>query len=215
MLVDLALNEKVALIIGRGSEVEIRARQLLAEYARVSVLTDPTTGKQLGSSSIGTRLNINSHGLARWRQILKNNQALFLTVISTGDSNLDEEIAQIARGVSKLVYVVDRPHLNDLNMTGVAKLGDIRVAISTGGLSPAMAGVLRRKIESLIEPEDILQVKLQGGIRTALKKSIEDPARRKKVVYKLIRDKKISSMLQSSKYEEARERALGLIAEFR
>jgi len=215
MLVDLALKEKIALIIGSGAEVEIRARQLLAEYAKITVVTDRATAKDLGSSSMGRSLNIYPGGLARWRQALKKTKQPFLVVISTGDSTLDEEIAQNAHEVSKLVYVVDTPHLNDLNMTGVAKLGDIRVAVSTRGLSPAMAGVLRRKIESLIKPEDILQVRLQGEVRPALKKSIADPARRKKVVYKLIRDRQISSMLQSSKYEDARRRALSLIGEFR
>jgi len=214
MLVDLALNEKIALIIGRGDEVEIRARQFLAEYAKITILTDRETGKYLRSSTLGRSLNIYPGGLARWKQALRDKRP-FLTIISTGEPSLDGEIAQDARDISKLVYVVDRPHLNDLNMTGVAKLGDIRVAVSTGGLSPAMAGVLRRKIESLIEPEDILQVKLQGEVKPVLKNSIADPVRRKKVVYKLIRDRGISSMLQSSKYEDARRRALSLIAKYR
>jgi len=213
MLVDLALNDKDALIIGRGKEVEIRARQFLAEKANVSILSDAVTKKSLLSNSIGTRLIIYPGGLASWKRVVGGARP-FVTVISTGDLNLDEEIAKSAHTVSNLVYVVDRPHLNDLNMTGVAKLGDIRVAVSTKGMSPAMSGVLRRKIESLIEPEDILQVKLQGEVRDSLKKSIEDPALRKKVVYKLIRDRRISSMLQSDKFEDARRRALELIMEF-
>jgi precorrin-2 dehydrogenase / sirohydrochlorin ferrochelatase len=214
VLVDLALNEKVALIIGRGVEVQVRAKQLLAEYAKITVLTDLETGKALRSSGTGRSLSVYPGGLANWRQALRNKRP-FLVVVSTGDPGIDEEIAEYARDVAKLVYVVDKPYLNDLNMVGVARHGDIRIAVSTKGLSPAMAGVLRRKIESLIEPEDILQVKLQGDVRSALKKSIADPAKRKKVVYKLIRDREISSMLQSSKYEDARRRALSLIAKYR
>lgn len=212
MLVDLALNEKVALIIGRGYEVEVRARQLRSEGAKIVVLTDLSTRKTLGS--LVKSLDIRPFDLDSWKQALKNERP-FLVVVSTGDSELDEEIAQYAHSISKLVYVVDRPHLNDLNMTGVAKLGDIRVAVSTKGLSPAMAGVLRRKIESVIDSEDILQVKLQGEVRATLKKTVSDPVRRKKLVYKLIRDSKISSMLQSNEYEDARRRALNLIAKFR
>jgi precorrin-2 dehydrogenase / sirohydrochlorin ferrochelatase len=215
MLVDLALNEKIALIIGKGDEVEIRARQLLAENAKITVLTDRATEADLRSSTSGKSLTIIHDGLTLWKQFLQKSERAFLVVVSTGDPDFDEEISRAAHCISRLVYVVDRPHLNDLNMLGVAKLGDIRVGVSTRGLSPAMAGLLRRKIEALIEPEDILQVKLQGEVKAELRRTITDPIRRKKVVYKLIRDKKISLMLQSKKFEDAHQRALDLIMEFR
>jgi precorrin-2 dehydrogenase / sirohydrochlorin ferrochelatase len=208
LLVDLCLDEKVALIIGKGDEVEIRARQLKSESAKIYVLTDSSTKKTLGSLS--KSLVILPDRLDNWKQVLDRERP-FLLVISTGSVDLDEKIAEYGRNLAKLVYAVDRPHLNDLNMTGVAKLGDIRVAVSTKGLSPAMAGVLRRKIESVIDPEDILQVKLQGEIRAELKRRFSDPVQRKKLVYKLIRDKKISSLLQTDEYEEAQRHALSLI----
>ena len=208
---ELAVKEKTALIIGRGEQVKIRAKQLVNEQAKVVILSNSPTIGAIRSTGLPRNVSIRPEGLDNWEQVLRD-VCPFLVIVSTMSVELDEKIAQAARIVSKLVYVVDRPHLNDLNMTGVARLGDIRVAVSTKGLSPALAGVLRRKIESLIVPEEILQVKLQGEIRSALKKTISDPARRKKAVYKLIRDKRISSLLQSSKYEDAKLRALYLIA---
>src|SRR5579862_9813349 len=97
-------------------------------------------------------------------------------------------------------------------MTGVAKLGDVRIAVSTQGLSPAMAGILRKKIESIITPEDLLLVILQGEVRKSLKTLVATPAERKKIVYALIRDKKILSALKSKKYAQAKSRALLLIS---
>jgi precorrin-2 dehydrogenase / sirohydrochlorin ferrochelatase len=211
LLVDLILREKDAVIIGRGYEVEKRARQLWAERANIVVLTDSSTAEALDSTILARPVEIRSNGLDKWKETLLSKRP-FLTVITTENEDLDEEIARFASTVSKLVYVVDRPHLNDLNMTGVAKLGDIRVAVSTGGVSPAMAGVLRRKIESVIAPEDILQVKLQAQMRKKIRKSFSDPSARKKVVYKLIRDRKISAMLQSGEFDNAKGRALNIIA---
>jgi len=213
LLVDLALSGKNVVIIGSGDEVGIRAKQLLAEGAKITVLTDRITKKEL-SENLSKNLEIRRGTIKKWKQILDEVRP-FLAVVCTGSQSQDEEIAEYAHGVSRLVYVVDRPQLNDLNMTGVAKLGDVRVAVSTRGLSPAMASVLRRKIESIIGPEDILQVKLQGDVKSSLRASVSDPAQRKKIVYRLIRDKKISSMLQSNQYDDARRRALNLITEFR
>src|SRR5260370_8101778 len=96
-------------------------------------------------------------------------------------------------------------------MTGVGRGGGVRVGVPTQGLRPAMAGILRRKIESVIAPEDILLVKLQGEVRGILKNTISEPKDRKKLVYKLIRDKNILSALRSKKFERAKCRALELI----
>ena len=96
-------------------------------------------------------------------------------------------------------------------MAGIARLGDVRIAVSTQGLSPAMAGILRKKIESVVTPEDILLVKLQGEVRSLLKNRVANPAERKKLVYKMVRDKKILSALRSKKYQQAKDRAIDLI----
>ncbi|MGI0079031.1 MAG: hypothetical protein ACRECH_05355, partial [Nitrososphaerales archaeon] len=85
-------------------------------------------------------------------------------------------------------------------------------AVSTRGLSPAMAGLLRRKIESLIDKEEILQVRLQGEVRSEIKRSIKDPSQRKKLIYRLIRDKRIFSLLKSDRFEDAKHYALDIIA---
>src|SRR5579871_2712380 len=142
MLVDLALTGKEALIIGKGNEVGIRARQLSAEGAKVAILSDEETRS---SNHFGKAPDVEflREDINRWKSVLQKIRP-FVVVVSTGKQSSDEEIATYARGVSNLVYVVDRPKLNDINMTGVAKLGDVRIAVSTRGLSPAMAGILRK-----------------------------------------------------------------------
>ena len=194
MLVDLILKGRKVLIIGRGYEVEFRAKQFSAEGAEVAVVS-------------GERLLF-----SRWKSSLKKSGP-FLLVIASGNLALDQRIATFARerGV-RLVYVVDRPELNDLNMAGIAKIGDIRVAVSTGGKSPAMAGALRRKIESLISPEDVLQVKLQAEIRSQIMAKVRDPDKRKRIIRRLIHDKKILAMLEADNFEAAKSRALETIA---
>ena len=212
MLIDLALSDKRVLVVGRGKEVRIRANQLAAEGGRVEVVTDDTTraGLKFGK---GKAITILPENLDSWKSALQSIRP-FVVVVSTEDLELDEEIATFGRSLSKLVYVVDRPKLNDINMTGVAKVGDVRIAVSTQGLSPAMAGILRRKIESVIAPEDVLIVKLQGEVRGILQKTVADRDMRKKLVYRLIRDRKIISLLKSKRFETAKDRALDLIVTY-
>ncbi len=41
-----------------------------------------------------------------------------------------------------MVYSVDNPALSDFILPAVAHVGDVKIAVSTGGKSPAMARVL-------------------------------------------------------------------------
>ena len=188
MLVDLNLKgRKVLVLIKDPSEAKRRSAQAREAGAVV----------RLGAKYGGPKL-IRSF-------------SPFLTMISTGDRSLDRKIADEARRSGSLVYVVDFPELNDLNMPAVAKLGDVRVGIYTGGKSPAMASLLRRRIEEEITKEDILQVRLHGEIRSRIKSRFKDYESRKGAIYDLLNDPKIKKLLSRGKYGEAKAAALSRI----
>ncbi len=211
LLVDLNLLGKEAVVIAEGGELEKRTRQLLDAGAKVTVVCSqlPKNLKTLKvSGSIDVHLFRES---ADYLEFFRASSP-YLVVVSTGDSNLDKKIVDIARSNGALVYVVDRPGFNDFNMPAVAKIGkEIRVAISTGGSSPAMASILRKRIERLIGPEDILQVEFQRKIKGAIRRSLSDSASRKKVIYELLRNKKIAKLLKEARMDEARDYALNKI----
>ncbi len=70
-----------------------------------------------------------------------------LVVIARGDPR-NETWACLCRSRGILVNVVDEPQLCTFYFPAVIRRGDLTVAISTGGASPAAAAVLRRHIES-------------------------------------------------------------------
>ncbi|HZW57553.1 MAG TPA: bifunctional precorrin-2 dehydrogenase/sirohydrochlorin ferrochelatase [Nitrososphaerales archaeon] len=211
-MVDLNIAGKDVLVIATSDEAETRALQLLSEGANVTVFTLDRPTKELQRAVRSGKIGLpNQDGNADWRRALRKGRP-FLSVIATGNARTDKKIASYARRMSRLVYVVDRPSLNDLNMTGVAKIGDIRVAVSTGGVSPAMAGLLRRKIESLITKEDVLHVRLQTEVRGSVRRSIKDPALRKKAIYGIIRSQKVTSLLKSDRFDDAKRYAERIIA---
>lgn len=189
MLVDLNLKEKKVLVLIKDP-LESKRREKQAKEAG-------------GLVRFGNKFNESKKSIHAFSP--------FLTMISTGDRLLDRKIAGDARRNGSLVYVVDLPELNDLNMPAVAKLGDVRVGIYTGGKSPAMASLLRKKIEREITKEEILQVRLHGEIRSAIKSKFKDFESRKKVIYELLNDPKIKKLLKYGKYIEAKRLALSKI----
>ena len=218
MLIDLVLAGERALIVGDGREPEFKARKLLDGKAKVTVVgmtfTDGLRG--LASRKAGDVRLISAEPTKALvlRTIREMNPKVVF--ISTGRRELDEELSREVRGrhgMAPLICVVDDPRLNDFNMPAIAKMGDIRVGVSTGGKSPAMAGVLRRRIERVITRQDVLQVKLQGYIRRAARAQLRGAASRKEFAYRVMRDKGVGALLKRGRYAEARKRAENMLVE--
>jgi siroheme synthase (precorrin-2 oxidase/ferrochelatase) len=240
MLVDLILDGRHALVVGDGTEPEFKTVKLLDSRAVVTVIGENfTQGLQRMAFRKQGRVRLIS-ARPTVETVLEKVEEIepVVVFISTGDPELDEELSGAIRkrtermrngareggaphpgrdgapaSASPLICAVDEPWLNDFNMPAIAKRGDIRVGVSTGGKSPAMAGTLRRRIEGIIKEEDVLQVRLQGYIRRASRKRLGDAASRKEFAYKIIHDEKIGTLLRKDKYEAAKERAEKLLSE--
>ncbi len=211
MLIDLVVAGKDALVVGSGAEPEFKTRKLLDAKARVTVLGENHTeglhalafrsaGRVRLSSAKATPSSV-KRAIARTAPVL--------VFISTGDPSLDERLAEAVKAAPRAppVCVVDEPRLNDFNMPAIAKVGDICIGVSTGGRSPAMAGILRRRIEKVVTPEDVLQVRLQGQIRKLSKSRLSDALSRKEFAYRVIRDERIEALLREKDYTGAKSLA--------
>jgi precorrin-2 dehydrogenase len=218
LLIDLVLAGRDALVIGTGDEPEFKTAKLLDARAKVIVLGESFTEglRKLASRDPRSVRLVSAEPTVASVVEMVDETNPWVVFVSTGDPSLDARISEAvraAKGRIPLVCVVDDPRLNDFNMPAIAKVGDIRVGVSTGGKSPAMAGILRRRIEKTITPEDALQVRLQGFIRKASKKHLKDPASRKVFAYKVIRDRSIGTLLRKKDYAGARRRAEEMLRE--
>jgi siroheme synthase-like protein len=202
MLVDLNLQNKIVIVVGEGDELETRMRQFLDAGAKVIVAGRKPTKKSLKSVKF-----VKWNGRGELNELMEKYDPYAL-ILATTNKRLASKISKSARRKHHpLVYAVDMPDLNDFNMPAVAKLGDIRVAVSTAGLSPAMASILRKKIERIITTEDLQEVKLQGLIRTRIRHRIQNVELRKRCIYKIIHDEQIRKYLQDNKFEQAKKLA--------
>ncbi len=214
MLVDMNFEDKTVLIFGEGDELENRTRQFLDAGATVTVASTQLT-RNLRADAKAKRFEFVpcNYGTA-WKRLVKKNHP-YIVVLATTNREVASEIAkQIRDEHQSLIYAVDMPDFNDFNMPALAKRGDIRVAVSTGGRSPAMARVLRNRIEHVITPEDSREVRLQSMIRQEIKNRIPDAQTRKDCIYTIIENRKIKQFLRTGRFEEAQRLATKQITSF-
>src|ERR1700691_680317 len=110
-------------------------------------------------------------------------RGVFLVVASTSSPALHEKIYRQARRRAVLCNVVDDPAHCDFYYGDVVRRGDLQIAISTGGHSPALAQRLRKKMEKDIGVEYERWVTTLGAARKRLFAKTISPARRKALLH--------------------------------
>jgi precorrin-2 dehydrogenase / sirohydrochlorin ferrochelatase len=76
-----------------------------------------------------------------------------LVFISDRKSSRTRELAELAHALGVLVHVEDEPSLSDVQAPAVLRRGDLTIAVSTGGKSPALAAQVKRFLGTLFGPE--------------------------------------------------------------
>ncbi|MGP8158703.1 MAG: bifunctional precorrin-2 dehydrogenase/sirohydrochlorin ferrochelatase [Thermoplasmata archaeon] len=197
MLIDLRVRGKVAVVVGGGEPARSRARMLAKEGAKVTLLPG-LSPRERGSKRKKAGASSPSDPIDRIRRVRPT--LVFLTV--RGDA-ANPGVQRAAHSVGALVHVYDTPALCDFTLPSVGAAGAIRVAVSSSGYSPAMAALLRRRIERRIQPVDVAMVRLQGRLRETILSSLPTHEARKRTIYRILRHREIRRLLRAGRFAAA------------
>jgi uroporphyrin-III C-methyltransferase/precorrin-2 dehydrogenase/sirohydrochlorin ferrochelatase len=126
-------TRKVEALLDAGATVVVVAPRLLAEVEALGVL---------GALEVQRR---------DYEATDCNNA--FLVIAATDDRATNAAIATDARASGALVNAADDPEHCDFITPAIVRRGDVQVAVTTGGASPALARHLRERLENLLAPE--------------------------------------------------------------
>ena len=126
-----------------------------------------------------------------------------LVVIASGDESLSNYVFEISG--DKLVNRSYYPWEGNVIVPTSFNIGDIEISIFTGGKSPLMARQLRKKIQSIITPEDILEIELQEYARSKLKLVLKNQKERRDCLYDIFDDENINDLIRKGQIDEAKD----------
>jgi precorrin-2 dehydrogenase/sirohydrochlorin ferrochelatase len=207
MLVDLNFKGKYVVVVGGGSESYRKTLSFVEARSKILVVSKTFS---LGIKKLHTmgKLELLQAEVKDAEDFMKSlNPKPDLLVAVTNDHKLNAQLIKHAKSAGCMVYAVDNPSVSDFILPALAKVGEVRIAISTTGKSPAMARVLRQRIEKMITEEDLLQIKLQNHLRANLKQRILDQKARRQILYKILKNDEVKSLLKEGKFGEAQKTA--------
>ncbi len=213
MLLDLKLDGKTVIVVGGGAEAYRKTQSFVDSGAKIWVISKEFSSsiQKLGEDKKVALLKTDIKDTESFVGSLNPKPDVLLAV--TNDPKLNVDLVKAAKSAGCMVYSVDNPALSDFILPAVAKVGDVKIAVSTGGKSPAMARVLRQRIEKLVTPEDLLEIELQAKIRSILKPQVSDSKVKSKLLYEILNNDNIKQALREGKLQEAEKMALKLVKE--
>jgi siroheme synthase-like protein len=178
--VSLDLRGRAAVVIGGGPVVEQKVFGLLEAGARVRVVSPDVTPRLCDLEARG-RITI-------WRKPYARGdlRGAFLAIAASGDRALNREVWDEAEQERVLLNAVDDPAHCHFIAPAIYRQGDLTVAVSTAGKSPALAVRVRDRLRGVLGREYAILLDLLGRLRPEVAAREPDPMLRTALWYRLV-----------------------------
>ena len=155
----LDINDKPCIVVGGGSVAERKVVSLLNAGAKVLVISPkltPALKRLAGKKQISYCPNPYKTG---------DLKGFFLAYSATNNPLVNKAVFKDAKKQGILLNVVDVPELCNFIVPSVVERGDLLIAISTSGKSPAMAKKIREQLEKKFGMEYAVFLDIMGKVR--------------------------------------------------
>ncbi len=199
----LDLRDRPCLVIGGGSVAERKALSLLEAGANVTIISPDLTSKLQKLSESGKiayrKKNFDEHDLS----------GELLVIAATNSPEVNTRAAQECRKRHILVNVIVPPDESTFIVPSVVERGELVVAVSTSGASPALSKKIRQELEACYGPEYGLFLDKLALIRKRVLDEVPDEQKRREIFQDIV-DSDVIDLLRQGKAHEADVRMIQL-----
>ncbi|HFQ90363.1 MAG TPA: bifunctional precorrin-2 dehydrogenase/sirohydrochlorin ferrochelatase [Desulfobulbus sp.] len=182
----LNITGRLCIVIGGGIVAERKVRGLLAAGGRVRVISPEATA---------ALADLAREGRIEW---LRRPYApgdldrAFLVFAATDSRGVQEAVCRDAQQAAILVNVADDPDRCSFQVPATVHRGDLTLSVATGGRSPAVAAMIRRRLERDFGPEYAVLLELVAMIRQEVLSDDRSPGERKILFQNILHDDIVS-----------------------
>ena len=141
----IKLEGRSCLVVGAGEIAKAKIDSLLEAGARITVVA-PDGEPEIQGLAVAGRIAWQKRSYQA-----SDLQGAFLVIAATSDTVVNNSVFVEARRLGILCNAVDDPPNCDFYFPAVVRRGDLQLAISTAGESPAFAQKLRRAFENAFD----------------------------------------------------------------
>jgi precorrin-2 dehydrogenase/sirohydrochlorin ferrochelatase len=163
--ISLDVSGKRCVVVG-GGEVALRKVNALLEHEAIVQVISPELCAELEDLYVSGRI------MAAKRPYAEGDLAgAFVAIAATDDADINRNVAAEAEKLRVLVNAVDTPSLSNFIVPSHLRRGDLSIAVSTGGASPALARRIRERLEGEFGKEYETLLALAGQVRSELRRN--------------------------------------------
>ncbi len=156
------IENRPCLVVGGGAVGERKVLDLKAAGAQVTVLSYELTPTLKKLAQTGQIRYLNEDFTP------EHLQGMVLVMAATDEQQVNARVSAAAQARGIWVNVADDPEFCTFIVPAQVKRGDLTLAISTGGASPALARKLREELQQRFGPEYGPYLALLKGVRNRL-----------------------------------------------
>lgn len=169
-----------ALVVGAGAVGEGKIAGLVNAGAAVKVVTLTATPRVTQWAEEGAiELELRPYESA-------DLDDRFLVIAATEDNDTNVRVFEDAEQRQMLCNVVDVTHLCNFILPSIVRHGDLAIAVSTGGASPALARRIRISLSQCYGGEYAVALEVLGSLREELKALYPAPGERKVIFERMV-----------------------------
>ena len=196
----LNIQGKKCVVVGGGEVAERKARALVEQEASVTVISARVSDglTQLAEQGI-IELSLRDYQPGDLENAL-------IAIAATDDPKVNMDVVREGQERGVLTNVVDAPEHSDFIVPSLLRRGDVSIAVSTGGKSPALARRIRTELEQSLAPEYASLALLVSQVRQELKRDgiyVDGNAWQESLDLEPLLD-----MLKKGEFEQAKEKLL-------
>ncbi|RTZ59509.1 MAG: uroporphyrinogen-III C-methyltransferase [Gammaproteobacteria bacterium] len=200
----LNIRNQPCLVIGGGDIAARKAALLLEAGARVTVVA-PDLHADLKAALDQGRIEY-TEGSFEASQL----NGRKLVIAATDDSEVNARVSAEAQRLNIPVNVVDSPRLCSFIMPSIIDRSPVQIAVSTGGVSPVLARLIRATIEAAIPASYGKLAKLAADFRDQVKQSFSTVNDRR-VFWENTLAGPVAELALSGNLDQAREQMQGIL----